>query len=222
MPGGLPPRAALGYGLGALVRVLGRLGLVQNAAGEIREAVRVLKELDPARLQPVGENEGTSASTLDPAGMISARALAAKLTGAIPVIYSAGLESSGVGLRLKGQFNENSKSPACLAVFPELNHNDLVGWELPDHFKGRFVLLILGGKQDNERLTARIQVTCQLLADDFSEVHQLLPSGDTALAKVLSLVQYGDYLSCHLAQLKNIDPVPVTRIAKLKDHLDKL
>ena len=159
---------------------------------------------------------------MDPGGMLSARGLAEKLLAAVPVIYTVGAEDHGVGVRLKGQLNENSKSPACLARFPELNHNDLVGWELEGPLQGRFVLLILGGKQDNERLEARVSVTRDLLAGDFSEIHQIFPVGDRPLARILSLVQYGDYLSCHLAQLKGVDPVPVDRIGRLKDHLEKL
>ena len=218
LPGGLPPRASLGYGLGALVHVLGRLGLVRDAATEIEAAVRTLTDLDAARLHPVGADPGTD-PVADPAGMMAARALAEKLAGCIPVIYTAGMEAHGAGVRLKGQINENGKCPACLGVFPELDHNDLVGWELPPHFRGRFVLLVLGRATDNPRLAARVQVTRELLGSQFPEIHAILPTGETALARVLSLVQYGDYLSCHLAQVKGVDPVPVDRIGRLKDQL---
>lgn len=221
LPGGLPPRASLGLGLGALVRVLGRLGLIADAEGEIAGAVRTLGALNPARLAPAGGGS-VAAADRDPAGMIPARALAEKLAGCIPVIYTAGIEAQGAGVRLKGQINENGKCPACLGVFPELNHNDLVGWELPDHLRGRFVLLVLEGKADNPRLAARVKVTSEILAAEFPEIHRIFPLGDTALARILSLVQYGDYLSCHLAQVKGVDPVPVDRIGRLKDHLAKL
>ncbi len=221
LPGGLPPRAALGHGLGALVQVLGRLGVVADTGEEIDEAVRVLRELDPVRRQPVGP-AGAGFPGTDPAGSLTARELAGKLLDAVPVIYTAGNEAFGAGLRLKGQFNENSKCPACLGVFPELNHNDLVGWELPEHLRGRFVLLILGETGEDARLAARVEVTRQLLAGDFPEIHRIRPVGRRPLARALSLVQYGDYLSCHLAQLKNVDPVPVDRIGRLKDYLAKI
>lgn len=221
LPGGLPPRASLGFGLGALVRVLAVLGLVQDVEAEADEAVRVLRELDPVRLSPAAGPE-TPPVTLDPGGMLGARRLAETLEGTVPVLYTVGREALGAGVRLKGQINENSKCPACLGVFPELNHNDLVGWELTEDQRGRFVLLILGGNQDNERLNARVAVTRQLLGTDFPEIHVLHPVGERSLARVLSLVQYGDYLSCHLAHVKGIDPVPVDRIARLKDHLAHL
>jgi glucose/mannose-6-phosphate isomerase len=221
LPGGLPPRASLGFGLGALVRVLGRLGLVNDAEGEIAAAVAALDRMNPARLHPVGQSPDSELAD-EPAGMLTADGLAQALHGRIPVIYTVGQEALGAGVRLKGQINENSKCPACLGVFPELNHNDLVGWELDDDLRGRFVLLILGGRPDNVRLAARVQVTCELLAEDFPAIHEIHPLGDSALARVLSLVQYGDYLSCHLARLKGVDPVPVDRIGRLKDHLARL
>lgn len=221
LPGGLPPRASLGFGLGALVRILGKLGLVNEADEEIQVAIEVLQELNPARLAPLGQDTNTDTG-FDPAGMISARGLADKLIGAVPVVYTSDLESHGAGVRLKGQINENSKSPVCLAVFPELNHNDLVGWELEAPFQGRFVLLILEGTLDNERLAARVDITRELLAGEFSEIHRIKAQGTRVLARVLSLVQYGDYLSCHLAHLKGVDPVPVDRIGTLKNRLEKL
>jgi glucose/mannose-6-phosphate isomerase len=221
LPGGLPPRASLGYGLGALVLVLGRLGLVRDAEEEVAEAARVLAELDGPRLAPFGA-AGKEVPVQDPAGMIPAAALAAELLGRIPVLYTVGDLARGVGVRLKGQLNENSKIPACGAVFPELNHNDLVGWELAEGDRGRFVLLVLGEVQENERLEARVQKTRDLLAVDLPVMHRLVPTEGRTLGRILSLVQYGDYLSCHLAGLKGVDAVPVTRIQQLKDHLERL
>ncbi len=225
LPGGLPPRASLGYGLGALVRVLDRLGLVSDADQEIDEAVTVLRRLNPLRLWPVGTkflHQADAVGPADPAGMVGPAELAAQLVDAVPVLYTAGLEARGAGVRLKGQINENSKAPVCLGVFPELNHNDLVGWELSAADRGRFVLLILSGKLDNARIEARVRITRELLMGEFPVIHGILASGERPLARVLSLVQYGDYLSCHLARMKNVDPVPVDRIGQLKDQLEKL
>ena len=117
--------------------------------------------------------------------------------------------------------NENSKVPALLVSFPELNHNDLVGWDLDPADRGRFVLLILRGMSDNERIDRRVKLTTGLLADEFPEIHEIRSTADGALARVMSLVQYGDFLSCHLARLRGVDPVPVDRISRLKEALGK-
>ena len=119
-------------------------------------------------------------------------------------------------MRLKAQINENSKMPALVVPFPELDHNDLVGWCLNPEQREKFVLIILRGKDDNERIAKRVDVTRELLWNEFADIHEVRSAGESPLARVLSLVQYGDYLSCHLARLSGVDPVPVDRITKLK------
>ncbi len=216
LPGGLPPRASLGYGLGALVRVLDRLGICQGSGGRIHAASELLQRCNDLRQQPMAAGKAPSE---DAEGNISPGALAEILHGRLPVIYTAGLEAHAVGTRLKAQLNENSKVPACVVGFPELDHNDLVGWCLTPEQRDRFVLLILRGMDDNDRIKARVEITRELLWDEFADIHEIRSKGDSALERVLSLVQYGDYLSCHLARLNGVDPVPVDRITQLKNAL---
>ncbi len=220
LPGGLPPRASLGLGLGAVVRSLGRLGLVADADTTLARAAATLNAYRAARLSPVvADGNDMKSIQADPEGNPPAAELAATLVGKVPVIYTAGAEAHAAGLRLKAQLNENSKVPACLAAFPELNHNDLVGWSLDPADRGRFVLLILRGMSDNERIDRRVELTRQLLADEFPDIHEIKSSAPGALDRTLSLVQYGDYLSCHLARLNRVDPLPVDRIVRLKEAL---
>ena len=56
-------------------------------------------------------------------------------------------------------------------------------------------------------------------AREFFEIHQIRPQGDLCLARVFSLVQFGDYLSCRLAAEAGVDPLPVERIETLKKNL---
>ena len=220
LPGGLPPRASLGLGLGALVRSLGRLGLVADADATLTRTAETLNAFREARLSPLAAEGGdTETVQADPEGNPPAAELAKILVGRVPVIYTAGAEAHAAGLRLKAQLNENSKVPACLASFPELNHNDLVGWNLDPADRGRFVLLILRGMSDNERVDRRVNLTRQLLADEFPEIHEIKSHAPVVLDRIMALVQYGDYLSCHLARLSGVDPLPVDRIVKLKEAL---
>jgi len=222
LPGGLPPRASLGLGLGALVRSLGRLGLVDDAHTVLAGTSETLANFRASRMYPAGP-AGADQGNLpeDPEGNTPAAELARILVGRVPVIYTAGAEAHAAGLRLKAQLNENSKVPACLAAFPELNHNDLVGWSLDPADRGRFVLLILKGMSDNERIGRRVDLTRQLLAEEFPEIHEISSSAPGVLDRTLSLVQYGDFLSCHLARLRRVDPLPVHRISRLKEALEK-
>lgn len=222
LPPGLPPRASLGFGLGALTRSLDCLGVIPNGATELASAAETLAGLRAARLAPVGsEGQVDAGSTEDPEGNIPVADLAHILVGRTPVIYTAGAEAHAAGLRLKAQLNENSKMPACLAQFPELDHNDLVGWDLEPSDRGRFVLLIMRGMSDNDRIDRRVELTRSLLADEFPEIHEIRSDAPGCLGRVMSLVQYGDFLSCHLARLREVDPLPVERIIRLKESLGK-
>ncbi len=216
LPGGLPPRASLGYGLGALLRVLDGLGVCARVGGLIHEASALLRAQQVIRQEP---QTHAAAPTEDGEGNISPGALAEALSGRIPVIYTAGLEAHAVGTRWKAQINENSKMPACVARFPELDHNDLVGWCLNSEQRDQFVLIILLGFDDNDRIAKRVDITRDLLWEEFADIHEIRSGGATPLARILSLVQYGDYLSCHLARLSGVDPVPVDRITQLKSAL---
>jgi glucose/mannose-6-phosphate isomerase len=200
LPGGLPPRAALGHSFGALLRVLDGLGMINNLQEDLSEAIGILQA------KAVFE-------TLDPA------ALAADVQDRIPVIYVGDTILQGVAVRWKGQLNENSKVPAQVAAFPELNHNDIVGWGLSSHWQDRFVLIIIRSGLEDERLNQRISITTELLRDEFAAIHTLTAAGHSKLARIMSLVQYGDYLSFHLADLRGEDPMPVTRIDHLKSGL---
>ncbi len=216
LPGGLPPRASLGYGLGALVRVLDRLGVCGGCRDEIHGASEFLRRNNGSRQSPL---PAETAPNEDAEGNIAPGALAEIINGRVPVIYTAGHEAHAAGVRLKAQINENSKMPALVVPFPELDHNDLVGWCLSPEQRENFVLIILRGKDDNDRIAQRVEITRNLLGQDFFAIHEIRSHASSPLARVLSLVQYGDYLSCHLARLSGVDPVPVDRITKLKNAL---
>ncbi|PID81896.1 bifunctional phosphoglucose/phosphomannose isomerase [bacterium DOLJORAL78_65_58] len=200
LPPGLPPRAALGYSLGGLLQVLHRLGYLEGMPGDLEESLTVLK----AGRMPTG---------------LSFMELAQELEGRFPVLYAGDPVAAAVAVRWKGQLNENAKWPASVAVFPELNHNDIVGWEMSSAWRERLVLVILRSGLESERIGRRIELTTGLLADQFQRVVSLEAVGYSALTRMLSLVHYGDRLSCELAALRGVDPMPVTRIDQLKNGL---
>ena len=122
-------------------------------------------------------------------------------------------------MRLKAQVNENGKSPALVVPFPELDHNDIVGWEVLRPRRDDFLLLILRSSDETPQTTRRVEVTRELLNEEFHAILEFNATGHSALARILSLVQFGDYLSCYLAEAAGVDPVPVSRIDVLKQRL---
>lgn len=207
LPEGLPPRAALGHGLGALLAILGRIGAIPDPAAEIEAAVAELRA-GSDELGPRAPAEGNPALEL-----------ARSLLGRMVVIHTTSVESHAAGRRLKAQINENSKTPACVAEYPELDHNEIVGWQVLRPRRDDFALLVLRSGDESDRIRLRVAATNELIADHFALVREIRARGDGPLARVLSLVQFGDYLSCYLAGAAGVDPVPVDRIAALKSRL---
>jgi len=209
IPGGLMPRAATGYLFGALVLALESLGLFSGVRAELEETVELLKamreELKPAVSAP--EN--------------LARSIASNMKNAVPVIWGTAGLSETVALRWKTQINENAKCPAYYNIFPELNHNELVGFEAPAFLLSQTSIVILQDEQDNERVKKRIEITRNVIEDKVKDIIMVRSRGTSYLARFFSLVYTGDYVSAYLAEEYGINPTPVAVIDYLKAELAK-
>jgi glucose/mannose-6-phosphate isomerase len=146
--------------------------------------------------------------------------LASNISGTVPVVYGFGLYRS-VAQRFKQQFNENSKVPSKWEVFPELNHNEVVGWEGAESLSKCFSAIILRDKSEPEEIRSRIEATKELMLDKIAGIHEVWSRGEGRLAKMLSTTLIGDFTSVYLALLRGIDPTPVETINMLKRRIAK-
>jgi glucose/mannose-6-phosphate isomerase len=200
------PRAALAFSFLPILCFLQRLGVVGDKSAEVDEALGVLQKLSVK----IDENQ--------PASKNPARQLAEKLHGHLPVIYGAGLLSE-VAHRWKTQFNENSKAWAFYEVFPELNHNAVVGYQFPPQLAEIIVVVLLRSELLSQPIQLRYEVTCQLLERAGVQYEFVDGEGTSPLSQLLSLVLFGDYVSYYLAILYRVDPSPVEVIDYLKEQL---
>ncbi len=210
IPGGLSPRAALGYSFFPIMAVLEKLAFLSPKDREFDEMLAVVERIQARMDVAVPENENF------------AKQLAREVYGKLPVIYGAGGWRATVAARWKGQFNENAKNIAYWNAFPELNHNETVGWEAPAEVNALVHVIILRDAEEAPRLAKRVEVTRELMAaavDGFTEIRA---EGTSALARMFSLVYIGDFVSYYLSMLNGIDPSPVRVIDKLKAELAKL
>jgi glucose/mannose-6-phosphate isomerase len=207
IPSGIQPRAALGYLFLPILVILQRLGLVASLEEDIEETLQLLRSQTKVWgfYNPIEENP--------------AKALAARLYQTLPVIYGSKGLSDSVALRWKCQFNENTKLPAIWNVFPELNHNETVSWDLLEELTENFALIILRDTNEPGPIRKRIEITTELVQDNFGSVEMVWAEGKSALAKMLYLINFGDYVSVYLALLYQVDPSPVERIRILKERL---
>lgn len=207
VPAGYQPRAALGYLFLPILVYLARIGLAQDRTDQIKEAISVLRSESSrfARGVPVGQND--------------AKRLALELYGKIPVIYGSEGISAAAALRWKTQFNENAKTVAFSHIFPELDHNEIMGWQIPEKATHLFELIVLRHLGEHEQISKRIKATLELIKDHIYGATEIWAEGKSPLANLLSLIYIGDFTSIYLALLYEVDPTPVERIRLLKEKL---
>jgi len=146
-----------------------------------------------------------------------AKVLARGLHGTIPVVVGAGL-TTPIAYRWKTQINENAKQPCFSHELPELDHNELVGWEGALEL-GRFSTVFLDDSDAHPRVKERMALTKRLIAPNAAASFHLETRGQTTIERVISLVLLGDLVSIYLATLRGVDPGPVQLIEQLKAEL---
>ena len=133
------------------------------------------------------------------------------------MIAGAGL-TAPIAYRWKTQINENAKLPAFFGELPELDHNEIAGWEGANEV-GRFSAVFLDDSDAHPRVKQRMELTEQLIAGNAAASFRLETRGQTAIDRVISLVLLGDLVSIYLAALRGVDPGPVKVLDELKSAL---
>lgn len=206
LPGGFQPRAAVAYMIVAALEVAALCGAGPRLTSEIDVAASHVEQL-VAEWGP------------DAAEDSLAKEIARGLLGSTPVIAGAGL-TTPIAYRWKTQINENAKQPAFWHELPELDHNEIVGWEGAREV-GRFSAVFLDDSDAHPRVKERMDITERLIAGNAVASFRLETRGQTAIERVISLVFLGDLVSIYLATLRGVDPGPVKVIDELKAALAK-
>ncbi|HET6244443.1 MAG: bifunctional phosphoglucose/phosphomannose isomerase [Bacteroidetes bacterium] len=199
IPGGNPPRTCLGYSLTQLMYILSFYGIISPSFKEkLNAAIELIIDQKPQII-------------------VESKAVAAKLLHKLPVIYSV---SSGeaISIRFRQQLNENAKVLCWHHVFPELNHNELVGWTEKNE---NMAVVIFRNNTDFIRNQNRIEISKQIIARYTSTIIEIFSKGESNIEHAIYLIHLGDWISYFLADLKGIDAVEVKVIDLLKSELLK-
>ncbi len=208
IPKGLPPRVALPYLFFPLPVLMEKMGILSNVRDELEEAIQILENVNKANTPDVPTTDN------------KAKKIAQEIIETIPVIYGF-RQYSSIAHRLKAQFNENSKLPSKSEVFPELNHNETVGWEAPETLTKKHSIILIRDPKEPPEIRNRIETTTNLILNRANKVLQIEAEGKGKLAKMFSVLCVGDFASVYLAILQNKDPTPVKIIDKIKTELTK-
>ncbi|HWT94746.1 MAG TPA: bifunctional phosphoglucose/phosphomannose isomerase [Solirubrobacteraceae bacterium] len=206
IPGGFQPRAAVAYLTVATLEVAALCGVAPRMTSEVDVAASHVQAL-VSEWGPEGSDDALSKS------------MARALVGTVPVIAGAGL-TAPIAYRWKTQLNENAKVLAFSHELPELDHNEIVGWEGSEGL-GPFSAVFLDDEDLHPRVRARIELTSWLLEPNAAHTFRVETRGKNAVERVFSLVLLGDLVSLYVAVLRGIDPTPVTVIERLKSQLSE-
>lgn len=198
VPGGLPPRSALGYPLVQVLEVFEQSNLMHRSLkGELQDAVALMQENQPQIIAEAKEilNEMGDKNLL---------------------LYGEDVFRP-VLLRTCQQINENSKELAFYNVIPEMNHNEIVGWAKATD---RLFTVFLRSDEELDRNKKRLDITEQVVHEK-SNTRTVHAKGKGVIQKSMYAIHLFDWLSLFRAEQNEVDVVEVNVIDHLKGELAK-
>jgi glucose/mannose-6-phosphate isomerase len=207
LPAGMAPRAALYASWVTLSALLHALGWVDDPAPEWRAAARRLRARRAAWGVAVPEADNP------------AKRLARALDRRLVFVYAASERLGPVATRVRNQINENAKLLGHSAGVPELNHNEIVGWEQAPVADHRTAVWLLRDAEDPPVIDRRLALTAEHVRSRGATVIESRETEGGRLERLASLVQLGDYVSLYLAFLNGVDPSRIASIEGFKRRL---
>ncbi len=208
IPSGLQPRVAVPYMFFPLPILMAKMGVISSVEDDLEAAIKVIETVTKQNKSDIPTKDN------------HAKTIAEKILGTIPVVYGF-RQYTSVANRLKAQFNENSKLPSKSESFPEINHNETVGFNAPNDLLEKISVILIRDPDEPLEIKNRIETSTELVFQKAKTITEITAKGLTKLAKMFSILCVGDYVSVYLALLQNKDPTPVKIIDKVKAELAK-
>ncbi len=199
IPGGMPPRACLGFSLTQLLFILGFHKLISK---KFRSSLKAAAEL------LVAEKENI---------ISEARKAADRIYGKTPIVYAT-TYYEGAAVRFRQQLNENAKMLCGHHAIPEMNHNELVGWASGSE---KVSVVIFRDKDEFEQNNRRIEINKEIIGKYTPHITEIWSRGRSNIEKAIYFIHVGDWASVFLAEMKHIDANEVRVIDFLKTELAK-
>jgi glucose/mannose-6-phosphate isomerase len=202
VPAGLPAaRTALGAMVIPILMTLSHLEILPDATPSLRAASTALSRRRDALVAAPGPAEE----------------VARGIGRTIPLIYG----SSGLGAiaarRWKSQINVNAKTPAFVAVAPELSHNEVAGWgQHGDMTRQVLTLVTLRESGELPGVTRRLELANEVTDEVMANLINVWAEGDDELGHFFDHAYFGDFVSLHLAGREEIDPGPAPAVEALR------
>jgi len=190
----IQPRCALGFSLRALLK------LMKDERG-LKETKKLAHTLHPDDLGKHGQT------------------LAKTLRDAIPVIY-ASRQNQAIAYNWKIKLNETGKIPAFYNILPELNHNEMNGFDRQPTTKAlseKFHFIFLTDPKDHPRIQKRFAILEQLYTQRGLPVSVVSLQGKTIFEKIFSSLLLADWTALYTAEHDNLEAEQVPMVEEFKE-----
>ncbi len=193
---GIQPRSASGFLLRALLKLAGREDLLT--------ATDRLADLQPTALKQAGQE------------------LAETLKGKVPIIYTS-RTNSALAYNWKIKFNETGKIPAFYNSLPELNHNEMTGFDpnkQTTSLIANFAFILLTDNDDPDKIKHRLTILAKLYRDRNLSVTEVALTGDDRLTRLFNSLLLADWTAYFTARHYSSEPEAVPMIEEFKHLLN--
>ncbi|MBU2101200.1 bifunctional phosphoglucose/phosphomannose isomerase [Patescibacteria group bacterium] len=190
------PRMTLGYMLRAILKLLGEEKLY-------KETGKLADVLKPEDYEKQGKD------------------LAEKLFNKTPIIY-ASRSNQIIAYNWKIKLNETGKMPAFYNTFPELNHNEMQGFDVKDANKNLSKdvhFIFLKDVDDHPRIKIRMETTAKMYEERGLSVEQIEIEGKNRLEKIFNALSLGDWFAFYVARKYDLEPEPVPMVEEFKNKI---
>lgn len=193
---GIQPRSALGFSLIALATLLAKKDILLTLK-------KLTTELEVEKMKSQGQE------------------IASEISGFVPLIYTS-QKNKSLGYNWKIKLNETGKIPAFYNVVPELNHNEMTGFDLNDKSKyltDRFYILFLLDSTDNPRNKKRLEVLFQLYHERRLPVRNIYLEGETKWLKYFNSLLLADWTAVSIARYYGHEEEQVPMVEEFKKRI---
>ncbi len=199
---GLPPRYALYSSFFTLLKILESCKFIPPQVSFVNNCASLLQERADVYCK--------GGFALDMAG---------KLSGSVVAVYSAERVNDAVGMRLKTQLNENSKSLAFHASMSEVNHNEIVGWEGLKECGGTFSVVMLTDPGLHPGLCAQFDAARGVIEKEGIPVFQVQSDKTDHKTRLVDMMYLSDWISYYLALIGGKNPATIDNIYRIKEYI---
>ena len=148
-----------------------------------------------------------------------AKRTAVNLFQNIPVIYGCTKLTEVVSYRLKSQICLSSKNFAHFGTIPEIDHDEIVAWEMKKELRDKYFVVFIIDKEEKEDMKKRLDIIKGIFIEKRIHFEEIVLEGKDNSTKVFCGIFLADWISIYLAILNEVDPFSTNLLDLIKRRL---